>query len=57
MISDDDLADLLNEVHEVNNGKPLSYFEALTAGFFLGCMKYQDNIVLAEFGLFGRGTL
>ena len=55
MISDDDLADLLNEVHEVNNGKPLTYFEALTAGFFLGCMKYQNNIVLAEFGLFGRG--
>ena len=55
MISDDDLADLLNEVHEVNNGKPLTYFEALTAGFFLGCKKYQDNIVLAEFGLFGRG--
>jgi len=55
MISDDDLANLLNEVHEVNNGKPLTYFEALTATFFLGCMKYQDNIVLAEFGLFGRG--
>ena len=55
IISDDDLAALLNEVDEVNNGKPLSYFEALTAGFFLGCMKYQDNIVLAEFGLFGRG--
>jgi len=55
MISDDDLANLLNEVHEVNNGEPLTYFEALTAGFFLGCMKYQNNIVLAEFGLFGRG--
>ena len=55
MISDDNLADLLNEVHEVNNGKPLTYFEALTASFFLGCMKYQNNIVLAEFGLFGRG--
>ena len=55
MIGDDDLANLLSEVHEVNNGKPLTYFEALTAGFFLGCMKYQDNIVLAEFGLFGRG--
>ena len=55
IISDDDLANLLNEVHEVNNGKPLTYFEALTAGFFLGCMKYQNNIVLAEFGLFGRG--
>jgi len=55
MIGDEDLANLLSEVHEVNNGKPLTYFEALTAGFFLGCMKYQDNIVLAEFGLFGRG--
>ena len=55
VIGDDDLANLLSEVHEVNNGKPLTYFEALTAGFFLGCMKYQDNIVLAEFGLFGRG--
>ena len=55
IIGDDDLANLLNEVHEVNNGKPLTYFEALTAGFFLGCMKYQNNIVLAEFGLFGRG--
>ena len=55
MISDNDLANLLTEVHEANNGKPLTYFEALTAGFFLGCMKYQDNIVLAEFGLFGRG--
>ncbi len=54
MIGDDDLANLLNEVHEVNNGKPLTYFEALTAAFFLGCMKYQNNIVLAEFGLFGR---
>ena len=54
MIGDDDLANLLNEVHEVNNGKPLTYFEALTAAFFLGCKKYQDNIVLAEFGLFGR---
>ncbi len=55
MISDDDLADLLNEVHDANDAKPLTYFEALTAGFFLGCMKYKDNIVLAEFGLFGRG--
>ena len=54
MIGDKDLANLLNEIHEVNNGKPLTYFEALTAVFFLGCMKYQDNIVLAEFGLFGR---
>ena len=55
MINDNDLANLLNEIHEVNNGKALTYFEALAAAFFLGCMKYQNNIVLAEFGLFGRG--
>lgn len=54
MIDDNDLADLLNEVHEINAGRSLTYFEALTAAFFLGCKKYQDNIVLAEFGLFGR---
>ncbi len=55
MISDDDLADLLNEIEEINNGKSLTYFEALTAAFFLGCGKYKENIVIAEFGLFGRG--
>ena len=54
MISDDDLADLLNEIQEVNNGEPLPVFEALTAAFFHGCRKYKNNIVLAEFGLFGK---
>ena len=55
MVSNNDLADLLTEIEEVNNGQPLTYFEALTAAFFLGCMKYRDNLVIAEFGLFGRG--
>jgi len=55
MISDDDLSDLLNEIEDTNKGQPLTYFEALTAAFFLGCKKYKDNIVIAEFGLFGRG--
>ena len=55
MVSDNDLEDLLTEIEEVNNGQPLTYFEALTAAFFLGCMKYRDNLVIAEFGLFGRG--
>jgi len=55
MISDDDLSNLLNEIEEINDGKPLTYFEALTAAFFYGCKKYKDNIVIAEFGLFGRG--
>ena len=55
MVSDNNLADLLTEIEEVNNGQPLTYFEALTAAFFLGCMEYRDNLVIAEFGLFGRG--
>ena len=54
MISDNNLADLLTEIEEVNNGQPLTYFEALTAAFFLGCKEYSDNLVIAEFGLFGR---
>ena len=55
MISDDDLSNLLNEIEETNNGQPLTYFEALTAAFFHGCKKYKQNLVIAEFGLFGRG--
>ncbi len=55
MINDDDLSNLLNEIEETNNGQPLTYFEALTAAFFHGCKKYKQNLVIAEFGLFGRG--
>ncbi len=55
MISDDDLSILLSEIDEINNGQPLTYFEALTAAFFLGCKKFKKNLVIAEFGLFGRG--
>ena len=54
-ISDDDLSNLLNEIEEINNGQPLTYFEALTAAFFQGCRKFKENLVIAEFGLFGRG--
>ncbi len=54
MISDNDLANLLNEIEEINDGQPLTYFEALTAAFFHGCKKYRENLVIAEFGLFGR---
>ena len=43
MISDDDLSNLLNEIEEINNGQPLTYFEALTAAFFHGCKKYKHS--------------
>mgnify|MGYP001434812158 FL=1 len=55
MISDDDLSNLLSEIEEINNGQPLTYFEALTAAFFYGCKKYKKNLTITEFGLFGRG--
>ena len=55
MINDDDLSYLLNQIEKINDGQPLTYFEALTAAFFNGCKKYKENLVIAEFGLFGRG--
>ena len=55
VINDNDLSDLLCKIEEVNDNQPLTYFEALTAAFFYGCKKYRENLVIAEFGLFGRG--
>ena len=55
IISDEALVELLSDVENINDGQPLTYFEALTAAFYYGCKKYKENIVLAEFGLFGRG--
>ena len=54
IISDDMLARILQEVEDVNNGDDLTFFEALTAAFFLGCKKYNQNLSIMEFGLFGR---
>ena len=54
IISDDELAELLKEVEDVNDGQPLTYFEALTAAFFYGCKKFKNNLTITEFGLFGR---
>jgi len=53
-ISDEGLANLLNEVEEINAGDPITYFEILTAAFFYGCKKYSNNLTLCEFGLFAR---
>ena len=39
IISDGALFELLNEVENINNGEPLTYFEALTAAFFLWMSK------------------
>ena len=34
MISDDDLSNLLNEIEEINNGQPLTYFEGSNSCIF-----------------------
>ena len=51
-ISDNSLTQLLEEVEDINNGDPITYFEILTAAFIKGCVKYKNNITLVEAGLF-----
>ena len=53
-LNDEDLANLLEEVEKANNGEPITFFEILTAAYFLKASKYQDNINLIESGLFFR---
>ena len=53
-ITDHDLAKLLLEVEEINNGDPITYFEILTAAYFYKAKKYKDNINIVESGLFHR---
>ncbi len=53
-LNDEDLANLFEEVEEANNGKPITFFEILTAAYFLKASQYPDNINLIESGLFFR---
>jgi len=53
-LNDEDLANLLEEVEQANNGKPITFFEILTAAYFLKASQYPDNINLIESGLFFR---
>ena len=53
-IEDDDLANLLSEVEEINNNEQITFFEILTAAFFYGAKKFTNNITLVETGLFHR---
>ena len=53
-IKDDDLANLLTEVEEINNNEQITFFEILTAAFFYGAKKFSNNITLIETGLFHR---
>ncbi len=53
-LNDEDLANLLIEIENANNNEPITFFEILTAAFFLKSSKYPDNINLIESGLFFR---
>ena len=53
-LTDDELANLLSEVEEINNGIEITFFEILTVAFFYHAKKYPKNINLIESGLFHR---
>ncbi len=53
-IKDNELYKILSEVEEINDGDHITYFEILTAAYFYGAKKYNNNLNLIESGLFHR---
>jgi dihydrofolate synthase/folylpolyglutamate synthase len=53
-LSDDELAELFEEVESINDNKPITFFEILSACYFYKAAQYPDNINLVEAGLFFR---
>ncbi len=53
-LNDDELADLFEEVQNINDNQKITVFEMLTACFFYKAAQYPDNINLVETGLFHR---
>ena len=53
-LSNDELASLFEEIETANENNPITFFEILTAAFFLKAAKYPNNINLIETGLFHR---
>ena len=43
-LTDDELADLFNEIEEINNGAEITFFEILTVAYFHYARKYPKNI-------------
>ena len=54
VLTDDELANLLAEIEEANNGTQITFFEILTVAYFNHAKKYPQNINLIESGLFHR---
>ena len=53
-LNDDKLAELFEEVENINDNKPITFFEILTASYFYKAAQYPKNINLIEAGLFHR---
>ena len=53
-LKDGDLASLFEEVEKINDNKPITFFEILTACFFHKAAQYPNNVNLIESGLFHR---
>ncbi len=53
-LNDEELAKLFEEVEEINQKLPITFFEILTAAYFYKASKYPSNINLIEAGLFHR---
>ena len=53
-LCDDDLATLFEKVEKINENRPITFFEILSASFFYKASQYPDNINLVESGLFFR---
>ena len=53
-LNDEELANLFEEIESANNNEPITFFEILTAAYFLKASRYPDNINLIETGLFHR---
>jgi dihydrofolate synthase/folylpolyglutamate synthase len=53
-LTDDELANLLSEIEQANNGKQITFFEILTVAYFYHAQKHPENINLIESGLFHR---
>ena len=53
-LSDDELANLFEEVEEINGNQSATIFEILTASFLYKAAQYPDNICLVESGLFHK---
>ncbi len=53
-IGDEPLLDLLERVEAVNDGRPITFFEATTAAAFLAFAEIRADLVILETGLGGR---